>query len=174
MSQKTAILKRAFCHNWLKTQTSINPIHFCLIIVKSLEVKLKEIKEKCSVLTMNYTYSLFPRTKCYFFNSFFFCFKVVRAFMLAVAVFVTAVTARPDSAGIVEMVNGFAYGKERLLIPIFSSIDVRLRCSQVKSVIESAQIIQFFFLERQSHLYLETKLLNCDQILPLLRRSKSK
>jgi len=31
--------------------------------------------------------------------------------MLVVAVFTAAVTARPDSAGIVELVKGFAYGK---------------------------------------------------------------
>jgi hypothetical protein len=30
--------------------------------------------------------------------------------MLVVAVFTAAVTARPDSAGIVELVKGFAYG----------------------------------------------------------------
>jgi hypothetical protein len=35
---------------------------------------------------------------------------VVRAFMLVVAVFTATVTARPDSAGIVELVKGFAYG----------------------------------------------------------------
>jgi hypothetical protein len=37
-------------------------------------------------------------------------FQVVRAFMLVVAVLITAITARPDSAGIVERVNGLAYG----------------------------------------------------------------
>jgi len=31
--------------------------------------------------------------------------------MLVVAVFTATVTARPDSAGIVELVKGFAYGK---------------------------------------------------------------
>ncbi|PSN41166.1 hypothetical protein C0J52_16114 [Blattella germanica] len=35
---------------------------------------------------------------------------VFRAFMLVLAVFASAVIARPDSAGIVEMVNGLAYG----------------------------------------------------------------
>jgi hypothetical protein len=39
------------------------------------------------------------------------CLQVVRAFMLVVAVFTAAVTARPDSAGIVELFKGFAYGK---------------------------------------------------------------
>jgi hypothetical protein len=55
--------------------------------------------------------------------------------MMAVAVFVTTVTARPDSAGIVEMVNGFAYGKERVLVAILSSINKSVRCSQVTNAI---------------------------------------
>ena len=36
--------------------------------------------------------------------------------MLVVAVFTATVTARPDSAGIVELVKGFAYGKVIFLI----------------------------------------------------------
>jgi hypothetical protein len=36
--------------------------------------------------------------------------------MLVVAVFAAAATARPDSAGYVELVKGFAYGK------VFSTI----------------------------------------------------
>jgi hypothetical protein len=44
-------------------------------------------------------------------TSSFVIFQVVRAFMLVVAVFITAIAARPDSAGIVERVNGLAYGK---------------------------------------------------------------
>jgi hypothetical protein len=37
--------------------------------------------------------------------------------MLLVTVLITTVTARPDSAGIVEMVNGLAYGKEQVYGP---------------------------------------------------------
>jgi hypothetical protein len=36
--------------------------------------------------------------------------------MLVVAVFIAAVTARPDSAGIVPMVNGLAYGTITFLV----------------------------------------------------------
>jgi len=38
--------------------------------------------------------------------------------MLVVAVFTAAVTARPDSAGIVELVKGFAYGTVAFYITI--------------------------------------------------------
>jgi hypothetical protein len=55
--------------------------------------------------------------------------------MLVVAVFIATVTARPDSAGIVAMVNGLAYGKiifrvdSCLILSVKISTDNECGCS---------------------------------------------
>jgi hypothetical protein len=58
------------------------------------------------VLVMFY----YPTNNAVSLTNSFVVFQAVRAFILVVAVFITAITARPDSAGIVERVNGLAYG----------------------------------------------------------------
>jgi hypothetical protein len=50
----------------------------------------------------------------------FIVFQAVRALMLVVAVFIAAITARPDSAGIVHRVNGLAYGNYSFITKLHS------------------------------------------------------
>lgn len=87
-------------------EVRITPLTF-----KNLEVKLKKADEKCNFFLVCFC-SHFPTKYIIPLIPLMSCFKVIRALvMMALAVLVTTVTARPDSAGIVEMVNGLAYGK---------------------------------------------------------------
>lgn len=65
--------------------------------------------------------------------------------MLVVAVFVTTVTARPDSAGIVEMVNGLAYGKITLLLQHYLILSFNVFADNAVMVLERQFIFKFSF-----------------------------